>query len=99
MAFGHSLDGLKLKLDFHKQGKCDGGKLVAAQEICDKMEITIQEVVYVGYNLNCIDLLSAAGFAVYPVDACEQIKQIPNILILSLIGGNGVVREVVEKFF
>lgn len=89
----------KLKVDYLIQGKRDGGKLAAAQEICNEMGITLQEVAYVGDDLNCVELLSAAGFAACPADACEQVKQIPDIHILSKKGGDGVVREVVEKYF
>ncbi|MBR2265246.1 MAG: acylneuraminate cytidylyltransferase [Paludibacteraceae bacterium] len=89
----------KLKVDYLIQGKRDGGKLAAAQEICNEMGITLQEAAYVGDDLNCVELLSAVGFAACPADACEQVKQIPDIHILSKKGGDGVVREVVEKYF
>ncbi len=89
----------KLKVDYLIQGKRDGGKLAAAQEICNEMGVTLQEVAYVGDDLNCVELLSAVGFAACPADASEQVKQIPDIHILSKKGGDGVVREVVEKYF
>lgn len=89
----------KLKVDFLKQGKRDGGKLAAAQDICREMGITMQEVAYIGDDLNCVELLSAVGFAACPADACEKVKQIPNIRIMSRKGGDGVVREVVEKYY
>ena len=89
----------KLKVDYLIQGKRDGGKLAAAQEICNEMGITLQEVAYVGDDLNCVELLSAVGFAACPADACEQVKQISNIRLTSKKGGDGVVREVVEKYF
>lgn len=89
----------KLKVDFLKQGKRDGGKLAAAQDICREMGISMQQVAYVGDDLNCVELLSNVGFAACPADACEQVKQIPNIRIMSRKGGDGVVREVVEKYY
>lgn len=89
----------KLKVDFLKQGKRDGGKLVAAQEICDEMGITLREVAYVGDDLNCVDLLTVAGFAACPADACEIIKALPNMHLMSRKGGDAVVREVIEKYF
>lgn len=89
----------KLKVDYLIQGKRDGGKLAAAQNICHKMGITMQEVAYVGDDLNCIELLSAVGFAFCPSDACEQVKQIPHIHISSRKGGDGVVREIIDEMF
>lgn len=89
----------KLNVDYLIQGKRDGGKLAVAQDICCEMSITMHEVAYVGDDLNCVELLSAVGFAACPVDACEQVKKIPNIHIMSRKGGDGVVREIVEKCF
>ena len=89
----------KLKVDFLKQGKRDGGKLAAAQEMCEELGISLQEVAYVGDDLNCVDLLSAVGFAACPADACEIVKALPNMHVMSRNGGDAVVREVVEKYF
>ena len=88
----------KLKVDYLKQGKRDGGKLAAAQEICDEMGITLQEVAYVGDDLNCIELLSTVEFAACPIDAFEDVKALPNIHIMTRKGGDAVVREVIEKY-
>lgn len=86
----------KLKLDYLYQGKCEGGKLAAALEICKKEGITIDEVAYIGDDINCFDLLSAVGLAACPADATEKIKSIPNINILTKCGGKGCLREFVE---
>ena len=90
---------VKLKIDFLKQGKRDGGKLSAAKEICDEMGISLREVAYVGDDLNCIELLSAVGFAACPADACEKVKTLPGMHVMSRKGGDGVVREIVNKYF
>lgn len=86
----------KLKIDYLYQGKCEGGKLAAAQEICQKEGITLQEVAYIGDDINCFELLSAVGYAACPADAVAKIKSIPNIQILTKCGGEGCVRELVE---
>lgn len=87
----------KLKIDYLRQGKRDGGKLAAVQEICDEMGITMQEVAYIGDDVNCKDLLSSVGFAACPADAMDEIKEIPNIQILTKKGGDGCVREWIEE--
>ncbi len=87
----------KLKLDYLYQGKHKGGKLAAALEICEKEGITIDEVAYIGDDINCFDLLSAVGMAACPADAAARIKSISNINIMSAKGGGGCVREYVEK--
>ncbi|MCQ2960133.1 MAG: acylneuraminate cytidylyltransferase [Bacteroidales bacterium] len=87
----------KLKVDYLRQGKRDGGKLAVVQEICDEMGITLQQVAYIGDDVNCKDLLSAVGLAACPADAMDEIKAIPNIKIMSKKGGEGCVREFIEK--
>lgn len=86
----------KLKLDFFYQGKKNGGKLAVAKEICEQMGITLQEVAYIGDDINCIELLSAVGMAACPSDACLKVKEIPGIAVMSRRGGDGCVREFIE---
>lgn len=85
----------KLKIDFLVQGKRDGGKLAAAQEICNQLGITLNEVAYIGDDINCHELLNAVGIAACPADACKEIKNIPTIKIMRLKGGEGCVREFI----
>lgn len=86
----------KLKIDFLVQGKRDGGKLAAAQEICDNLGITLNEVAYIGDDLNCQELLEAVGVAACPADANIAIKNMVSIHIMSRKGGEGCVREFIE---
>lgn len=86
----------KLQLDYLVQGKREGGKLTAAQTICDELGITIQEVAYIGDDINCIDLLSVVGIAACPADAHHKVKDIPNIKVMTRKGGEGCVREFIE---
>ncbi len=86
----------KLNIDYLFQGKRYGSKLDAALEICKKENISIENVAYIGDDINCFDLLSAAGTKACPSDAVQKIKQIPGIKILSLKGGEGCVREFIE---
>lgn len=86
----------KLRIDFLVQGKREGGKLSAAQSICDELGITLQEVAYIGDDINCIDLLSAVSLAACPADAHDNVKTIPNIRVMTKRGGEGCVREFIE---
>lgn len=92
----------KLKIDFLIQGKRDGGKLAAAQEICSQLGITLNEVAYIGDDINCRELLEAVGVAACPADANTIIKNITSIQIMSHNGGEGCVREfinILQKHF
>lgn len=86
----------KLKVDYLIQGKRDGGKLSAAKGICQELGISFEEVAYIGDDINCIDLLSTAGIAACPADACQKVKAISNILIIQKCGGKGCVRDFVD---
>jgi N-acylneuraminate cytidylyltransferase len=86
----------KLNVDFLYQGKREGGKLEVAKEICEKEGITLEEVAYIGDDINCFNLLSSVGFAACPANALPRIKSIPGILNLQKCGGDGAVREFVE---
>ena len=47
----------KLKIDFLYQNKYKGGKLAAAKDICQQLNITLDEVAYIGDDINCYELL------------------------------------------
>ena len=87
----------KLKLDYLKQSARDGGKLAAVKEICAEMGITLQQVAYVGDDVNCFDLLAAVGWAACPADACDKVKSIKGIHILQRRGGDACVREWIDQ--
>ncbi len=87
---------LKLKLDYLFQGKREGGKLASVKEICEKEDISLAEVAYIGDDVNCFELLSSVGLAACPADALEAIKNIPGIIQMNKKGGEGCVREFVE---
>lgn len=71
-------------------------KLEAAQEICNELGITLDEVCFVGDDINDIDLLSHVGTAVCPTNAMQQVKDIHGIIILTHKGGDGAIREICE---
>ena len=86
----------KLKVDFLVQGKREGGKMTAVTEIVNDLGITMDEVAYIGDDVNCIDLLSSVGFAACPADACKRVKELPGIAVMTKKGGEGCVREFIE---
>lgn len=86
----------KLNIDYLHQGQIDGGKLSVVKAICKKEDVSLDEVAYIGDDVNCIDLLSAVGFAACPADAHMQVKAIPGIVQMQLNGGKGCVREWID---
>lgn len=87
----------KLKVDYLYQGLEHKGKLDIAKEICQKENISLDEVAYIGDDINCKELLQSVGLCACPANALEEIKNIPNIIKLSKCGGDGAVREFAQK--
>lgn len=86
----------KLKLDYLEQGRSREGKLQAALEICEKEGISMEQVAYIGDDVNCLDLLQQVGWAACPQNATREVKAVPGITILSKKGGEGCVREFID---
>ena len=84
----------KLGLDFDFHGVKD--KLQIVKDLCKKVNVSFDEVAYIGDDVNCFELLSHVGIAACPSNAVGKIKLIPNIIQLERNGGEGVVREFVE---
>ena len=84
----------KLGLDFDFHGAKD--KLQIVKDLCEKENVSLDEIAYIGDDVNCFELLSNAGVSACPMNAVSKIKSIPNIIQLQKNGGDGVVREFVE---
>lgn len=83
----------KLKVDFLIQGAANRGKLDAIKEICAKENINLENVAYIGDDINCKDLLENVEISACPSNSMEEIKNIPGIFHLKKSGGDGAVRE------
>lgn len=84
----------KLKLDYLFQGAVS--KLEIAKNLCQKLGISLDEVCYIGDDINDLDLLRVVGWPACPASAVQVIKDIPGIQILNKSGGQGAVRELAE---
>ncbi len=84
----------KLKLDYYFYG--ESSKLETVTKLCNKLQISLKNVAYIGDDINDLELLSLVGFAACPANAMQKIKNIPNILILNKKGGEGAVREFAD---
>jgi len=86
----------KLKVDYLYQGLEHKGKLDVAKEICVKEGLSLDEVAYIGDDVNCKELLSNVGIAACPSNAVSEIKEMYSIINLHTAGGNGAVREFID---
>lgn len=72
-------------------------KLQATQQICEELGITLEDVCYVGDDINDIDLLSAVGTPCCPPNARPEVLAIPGIHVLNTPGGQGAIREICDE--
>ena len=87
----------KLKVDYLFQGVANSKKLEVIEQICLKENIQLSEVAYIGDDINDFEALSAVKLAACPNNATQIIKNIEQIYLTEKSGGNGAVREFIEK--
>jgi len=83
----------KLKLDIIESGCKD--KLKTVRELCDQYKIDLQNIAYVGDDINDLEVIRTVGLGCCPADAIEDVKQVSDLVTKSC-GGNGVIRDVVD---
>ncbi len=84
----------KLKIDELHMGVKD--KLSVVKELSEKYGIPMEEIAYVGDDINDIPVLNEVGHAFCPHDAAEIVKE-ASVHVTSANGGGGVIREIVDK--
>ncbi|WP_431110095.1 KdsC family phosphatase [Winogradskyella poriferorum] len=84
----------KLKVEYLYQGVSD--KLTVVKSICKELNIALDDVAYIGDDLNDIEVLKHVGITAAPSSAPEYIKELVDF-VTSKKGGEGAFREFVEK--
>lgn len=72
-------------------------KLQVAQTICEQMGITLQQVAYIGDDINDMALLKAVGLSAAPKNAPDYIQSIVH-WVIPVAGGDGAFRAFVEQY-
>lgn len=84
----------KLQINHTHQGVKD--KLAVLKEILQKEGFSLNEVAYIGDDVNDIEILQAVGLKACPKDAMNKVKKVKGIKVLKTKGGEGAVREFCE---
>lgn len=85
----------ELKITELYQGVDD--KLTKLKEVAEKYNVTVQEIAYIGDDLNDMECIEYCGFTGCPADAVEEVRQRVDY-VCKHDGGNGAVREFVSNF-
>ncbi|MQP52031.1 MULTISPECIES: HAD family hydrolase [unclassified Flavobacterium] len=83
----------KLNITILYQGIQD--KLSVAKSICEQLQITLDDVAYIGDDIGDLSLLDVAGISAAPNNASDYIKKRVDF-VTSKNGGEGAFREFVE---
>jgi YrbI family 3-deoxy-D-manno-octulosonate 8-phosphate phosphatase len=70
-------------------------KLLRIQYLCNRLGISLDEVAYIGDDLNDLDVLKNVGISAMPINSPILDKYTPNY-ITKRAGGNGAFREFVD---
>ena len=84
----------KLNLDILEQGVQD--KLCMVEKLCQKYDISLQNVAYIGDDINDLDVIKAVGFGCSVPNGIEEVKKAA-MYVTKRWGGQGAVREVIDK--
>lgn len=86
----------KLKIDKYIYGT--NRKVEAIQEFLESEGVTMENIAFIGDELNDVKLLRAAGLSFAVGDAVKQAKETADI-VCKQTGGHGAFREAVETLF
>ena len=83
----------KLGIDFIFQGENE--KLRRLKEVCKELDITLDEVAYIGDDVNDLDVLQAVGISAMPPNS-PILDQFNPDYLTTRCGGDGAFREFVD---
>jgi YrbI family 3-deoxy-D-manno-octulosonate 8-phosphate phosphatase len=64
---------------------------------CDALEITPQQVAFIGDDVNDLSIINIVGFSACPADALPAVKNAVNV-VMSRKGGDACVREWIDNY-
>lgn len=83
----------KLKVDYLYTGSKD--KLELLKELCNQLQITLEEAAYMGDDIFDVPAIESVGFGCVPANAFQNIKDKADY-VTEHRGGEGAFREMAE---
>lgn len=71
-------------------------KVAELKKIIAKYNLSLEEVAYIGDDINDLGVMSIVGFCASPSDAVQEVLDKVDY-ISKYNGGNGAVRDIIEK--
>lgn len=70
-------------------------KVEVLKEVAERHEILLEEIAYIGDDLNDIDCMSICGLSACHIDAIDEVRNVADYVCQNY-GGNGAVREFIN---
>lgn len=83
----------KLQVDIFEENVLD--KLEKVKELCSKLSIDLQNVAYIGDDINDLSVVKAVGFGCCVKNGIDDVKQVAKY-VTRREGGKGAMREVAD---
>ena len=83
----------ELGVDVVRQGFEE--KLSVAQDLAGEMNLTLEQVCFIGDDLPDLPVMRAVGLSIAVADACDEVRNAAHH-VTKLPGGQGAVREAIE---
>lgn len=84
----------ELGIEILHQGVAD--KLSKLKEVAASLNISLDEIAYIGDDTNDLECMNACGFSACPANAVTKVRESVDY-ICQLKGGEGAVREMLDK--
>lgn len=85
--------GEKLNLTEIHLGIKDKPKLI--KEMCERLELSLEEIAYIGDDTNDIEVMKIVGLSACPSDATSFAKEVADLVVKNK-GGHGAFRDFAE---
>ena len=74
-------------------------KAVSVRDFAQRRGFDLQEIAYMGDDVNDIEAMKIVGRACAPADACEELNTEPVgfVWVMDSPGGNGAVRDMIDR--
>ena len=74
-------------------------KIDVIKSIVERYDLKDDEFIYIGDDINDLESLKFAKYAITVPDAVKQVKEIEGIQVTDARGGEGAFREIVDSLF
>ena len=72
-------------------------KIETLNSLCDELNLTLDNVAFIGDDINDLEVIKNVGFTACPRDAVNAIKSNVDV-VLNKKGGDGCVRELIDFY-